>query len=128
MLSDPAFATGKALLDHPADLVDILEPLFRTKSLAEWRETFLGARFPWAPYADVPELLEDPQVIANGYIAEIEHDAGSFRIPAGAVQFDEQPASIRRGPEQGEHTEEVLLSLGYGWDDIIKLKENGIIS
>ncbi len=128
LLNDPAFATGKALLDHPADMVDILEPLFRTKSLAEWRETFLGARFPWAPYADVPELLEDPQVIANGYIAEIEHDAGSFRIPAGAVQFDEQPASIRRGPEQGEHTEEVLLSLGYGWDDIIKLKENGIIS
>jgi crotonobetainyl-CoA:carnitine CoA-transferase CaiB-like acyl-CoA transferase len=128
LLSDPAFATGKAILEHPVDLVDILEPLFRSRTLAEWREAFLGARFPWAPFAQVPDLIDDPQVVANGYIVEVEHEAGTFRIPTGAVQIDEQPSSIRRGPEFAEHTEEVLLAMGYGWDDLAKLKDNGVIS
>ena len=128
LLADPAFATGAAILAHPADMVDILEPLFRSRTLQEWRDAFLGARFPWAPYAQVPEVIEDPQVAANGYIAEVEHEAGNFRLPTGAVQFDEQPAVFRRGPEHAEHTEQVLLDLGYDWDDIGKLKENGVIT
>ena len=38
------------------------------------------------------------------------------------------PPAIRHGaPELGEHTEEVLLELGYGWDDIAKLRENGAL-
>jgi crotonobetainyl-CoA:carnitine CoA-transferase CaiB-like acyl-CoA transferase len=128
LLQDERFATGAALLQHAAELVDILEPLLASRTLAEWREAFLGHRFPWAPFAQVPELLDDPQVVANGYIAEVEHDAGNFRLPAGAVQFDEQPATLSRGPEQGEHTETVLLELGLDWDDIGTLKETGVIN
>jgi len=128
LLADPAFASGKAILEHPADMVDILEPLFKTRTLAEWRQAFTGGRFPWAPYARVPEVLEDPQAVANGYVADVEHDAGNFRLPTGAVQFDERPAVLRRGPEQGEHTEQVLLELGYDWDGITKLKADGIIT
>ncbi len=128
LLDDPRFATGAAILEHPTDMVDILEPLFRSRTLAEWRGAFSGARFPWAPYAQVTEVIEDPQVVANGYLAEIEHDGGNFRVPAGAVQFDEQPAALRRGPEHGEHTELLLLDLGFDWDDIVKLKDAGVIN
>jgi crotonobetainyl-CoA:carnitine CoA-transferase CaiB-like acyl-CoA transferase len=128
LLDDPAFATGKAILEHPADMVDILEPLFKSKTLAEWRDTFLGSRFPWAPYAQIPEVIEDPQVVANGFIAEVQHEAGNFRLPTGAVQFDECPAMLRRGPEHAEHTEQVLLDLGYEWADIAGWKEDGVIT
>jgi crotonobetainyl-CoA:carnitine CoA-transferase CaiB-like acyl-CoA transferase len=128
LLDDPAYVTGKAILEHPADMVDILEPLFKSKTLAEWRDAFLGSRFPWAPYARIPELIEDPQVVANGYIADVEHEAGNFRLPTGAVQFDERPAALRRGPEHAEHTEQVLLDLGYGWEDIGRWKEDGVIT
>jgi crotonobetainyl-CoA:carnitine CoA-transferase CaiB-like acyl-CoA transferase len=128
LLEDPRFATGEAILEHAPEMVDILEPLFNTRTLAEWRQAFSGRRFPWAPYAQVPEVLEDPQALANGYVVEVEHEAGNFRVPTGAVQFDEQPGVLRRGPEHGEHTEQVLLELGYDWDDISKLKENGIIT
>jgi crotonobetainyl-CoA:carnitine CoA-transferase CaiB-like acyl-CoA transferase len=127
LIEDPRFATGAAILEHPAEMVDILEPLFKSRTLADWREAFSGARFPWAPYARVTEVIEDPQVVANGYIAEVEHDGGNFRVPAGAVQFDEQPAALRRGPEHGEHTELLLLELGFDWDDIVKLKDAGVI-
>jgi crotonobetainyl-CoA:carnitine CoA-transferase CaiB-like acyl-CoA transferase len=128
LLNDPGYVTGKAILEHPADMVDILEPLFKSKTLAEWRDAFLGFRFPWAPYAQIPELIEDPQVVANGFIAEVEHEAGNFRLPTGAVQFDERPATLRRGPEHAEHTEQVLLDLGYEWEDIGRWKEDGVIT
>ena len=128
LLEDARFADGAAVLANSAELFDILEPLLASRTLAEWREAFLGHHFPWAPYAEVPELVEDPQVVANGYLAEVEHDGGNFYLPTGAVQFDEQPTALRRGPEHAEHTEEVLLELGFGWDDITKLKDNGVIT
>src|ERR1700683_5269155 len=82
----------------------------------------------WAPFQRVPEVIEDRQVIANGYIGEVAAEGGnSFRMPTGAVQFDERPAIMRRGPEHGQHTELVLLELGLEWDEITRLKDAGAI-
>jgi crotonobetainyl-CoA:carnitine CoA-transferase CaiB-like acyl-CoA transferase len=42
--------------------------------------------------------------------------------------FSKTPASVRReAPEFGQHTEEILLELGYTWDDIAKLKDEKVI-
>ena len=51
--------------------------------------------------------------------------APRYRLPRVPVQFDERPPDLRRAPEHGEHTEAVLLELGYTWDDIAALGEAG---
>jgi crotonobetainyl-CoA:carnitine CoA-transferase CaiB-like acyl-CoA transferase len=80
------------------------------------------------PHQRVDELLQDPAVVANGYIGTVERPDGvTFPLPAGAVQFDEQPAALQPCPALGEHTDEVLASLGYSWDDIVALKVSGAI-
>jgi crotonobetainyl-CoA:carnitine CoA-transferase CaiB-like acyl-CoA transferase len=43
------------------------------------------------------------------------------------VQFDETAPPLRRAPEHGAHTEEVLLELGLAWDEIIRLKTLGAV-
>lgn len=75
------------------------------------------------------ELLEDPQVLANGYIGQLRDEQGEvlYSMPAVPVQFDEAPPEMRRAPEHGEDTEAVLLDLGYDWEDIARLKRAGII-
>jgi crotonobetainyl-CoA:carnitine CoA-transferase CaiB-like acyl-CoA transferase len=129
LASDPRFAHIEARAMHKVELVDILEAAFRQRTLPEWEEAFADARFPWAPFHTVPEVLADPQVAANGYIGEVEVEGGEpFRLPTGALQFDERPPTLRRGPEHGQHTEEVLLELGVSWDEIVALKDARIVN
>jgi crotonobetainyl-CoA:carnitine CoA-transferase CaiB-like acyl-CoA transferase len=76
----------------------------------------------------VEELLTDPQVVANGYISPVDTEGGpEFSLPSVPVQFDGHPAPLHRAPEHGEHTERVLLELGYDWDTIGELQREGVI-
>ena len=80
---------------------------------------------PCNPYS---EVVEDPQVLANGYVGEVRLDDGqTYRLPSVPVQLDEQAPPLRRAPEHGEHTEALLVELGYDWDRISKLMEQGVI-
>jgi crotonobetainyl-CoA:carnitine CoA-transferase CaiB-like acyl-CoA transferase len=128
MLTDERFVDMKSRGQNSAALVAELEAAFAARSLDEWRKPLDDKRIPWGPYQRVDELLRDPAVVANGYIGTVERaDGVSFPLPAGAVQFDEQPAALHACPELGEHTDEVLASLGYSWDDIVALKVSGAV-
>jgi crotonobetainyl-CoA:carnitine CoA-transferase CaiB-like acyl-CoA transferase len=75
-------------------------------------------------------LIDHPKIadVANSYIGEVDTDSGvSYQLPNVPVQFDEQPAELRRAPEHGEHTETVLSELGYARDEIAALKDAGVI-
>jgi crotonobetainyl-CoA:carnitine CoA-transferase CaiB-like acyl-CoA transferase len=128
LVADERFASMKDRALNSGELIVELEAAFATRSLDEWRKPLDEARIPWGPYQRVDELVNDPAVIANGYIGTATRaDGSTFPLPAGAVQFDEQPAALRACPELGEHTDEVLASLGYSWDDIIALKMSGAV-
>ena len=87
-----------------------------------------GLKGEWAVVQNPAELHEDPQVIANDYIAPVDIGNGN-RLPlvTTPVQFDGAPGRPTRAPEHGEHTEAVLLDLGLSWDEISAMKENGAI-
>jgi crotonobetainyl-CoA:carnitine CoA-transferase CaiB-like acyl-CoA transferase len=128
LLVDERFADMKARAANSGALVTELETAFAARSLEEWRKPLDSARIPWGPYQRVDELLEDPAVVANGYVGTVQRaDGVSFPLPAGAVQFDEQPAALHACPALGEHTDEVLASLGYSWDEIVAMKVSGAI-
>jgi crotonobetainyl-CoA:carnitine CoA-transferase CaiB-like acyl-CoA transferase len=74
------------------------------------------------------EIYNDPQAIANDYLPEVMNDDGTpFQLVASPVQFDETSPQLRRAPEHGQHTEEILLELGLDWDAILAHKETGAI-
>ena len=128
LLADDRFGSMNDRAANSAALVHELEAAFKARPLAYWKAPLNAARIPWGPYQRIDELLEDPAVIANGYIGTASRSDGStFPLPAGAVQFDEQPAALYACPDLGEHTDEVLATLGYSWDDIVTLKMNGAV-
>ena len=128
LLADPRFVDLAARRANCQACVAELDAEFATRTLAEWKDLLAGIDAPWAPFQSVEELSEDPQALANAYIGDVHlADGRSYRLPAVPVQFDEQPAPLRPAPEHGEHTEAVLLDLGYEWDRISEFKDSGVI-
>jgi crotonobetainyl-CoA:carnitine CoA-transferase CaiB-like acyl-CoA transferase len=128
LADDPRFIDMAARRSNSAACVALLDEEFGRRTFAEWKELLKGLDAPWAPVQSVSELLEDPQVAANGYIGDVVIDGvPTYRLPAVPVQFNESPPELRRAPEHGEHTETVLAELGYTWDDISALHEAGVI-
>ncbi len=62
-------------------------------------------------------------------IVDVPHPAvQGLRAPASPLRLSDGASSIRRHPpENGEHTEEILLELGYSSDDITNLEANGAV-
>jgi crotonobetainyl-CoA:carnitine CoA-transferase CaiB-like acyl-CoA transferase len=128
LVDDPRFSDLRARGENAEACLAELDAEFAKRTFVEWKELLRQLDAPWAPVQSVPELIEDPQVIANGYVGEVVVDGEpAYRLPAVPVQFDGQPPALRRAPEHGEDTEAVLVELGYDWDEIIGLKEAEVI-
>jgi crotonobetainyl-CoA:carnitine CoA-transferase CaiB-like acyl-CoA transferase len=128
LVDDPRFADLAARRVNSQACVAELDAVFAARTFAEWKELLAGLDAPWAPVQSVREVIDDPQVAANGYVGEVSLDGGqAYRLPTVPVQLDEQAPALRRAPEHGEHTEAVLQELGYDWDRITKLRDDGVI-
>lgn len=129
LIEDPRFSDLAARRANSSACVDLLDQEFGRRSYQDCKELLGALDVPWAPVQSVHELLDDPQVTANGYIGQVpaEDGAPGYRLPAVPVQFDECPPNLRRAPELGEHTETILLELGYPWDKIAQLQDTGVI-
>ncbi len=126
---DPRFATPEAFAEHADEVKAELQRAFGERTVAEWRERLATLEGQWAPHQNLLMLQSDPQVLANGFLVDVDAGDGSnFRLVANPVQFDEQPPDLRRGPEAGEHTEEILLERGVAWQRIAELKKAGAIN
>lgn len=128
LVADPRFVDMPARKQNARACVQLLDEIFASRNYAEWCEILAKAKGVWSPFQTPLELHSDPQVAANGYLADVEMINGSpLTMVTSPAQFDEATARPRRAPEHGEHTEAVLLDLGFSWDEISRLKESGTI-
>jgi len=129
LILDSRFVDLKARRENSAQCVEFLDSEFGNRSYAECKLLLSKIDAPWAPVQRVEELLEDPQVLANGYLGDVVGDDGqvAYRLPTVPVQFNEKPPTLHRAPELGEHTETILSDLGYEWEAIAQFQAEGII-
>ena len=112
-----------------AKLVAEAEVLFLTKSTAEWLGALDAAGVPAGPLQYTEELLEDPQVLENGFVTTVDHPLmGPVRMASPQIQMSETPLrATAASPTLGEHTDEVLRALGYDDDRIAALRAAGVL-
>ncbi len=128
LVTDDRFKDSAARSRNGPECIDILDEAFAQRTLAEWKERLATFDGVWTPFQTLSELYEDPQVIANGYLPEMENSTGELvHLVANPAQFDEAHVEVTRAPELGEHTELMLLELGFDWDDIASMKSDGAI-
>ncbi len=127
--NDPRFNSRETRLENCEELIRILDEVLASRNREEWEKRFRENNCIYGRVETPVEVINDPQAVANGFFAEINHPvAGEMKLVATPVKFRQNPASVRTpAPEVGQHTEEILLDLGYSWDDIARLKEQGVI-
>jgi crotonobetainyl-CoA:carnitine CoA-transferase CaiB-like acyl-CoA transferase len=123
LIDDPRFVDSAARFENRKECIALLDELFASRTLSEWRQALATVEGVWAVAQTVREIHDDPQAVANGYLPEVKSDDGAaFTLVASPVQFDETAVQLRPGPEHGQHTEEVLLELGLTWEEIVEHK------
>jgi crotonobetainyl-CoA:carnitine CoA-transferase CaiB-like acyl-CoA transferase len=129
LAEDPRFDTAEKLMDNYAVAAELIGRQMATKTFAEWLERFTTLEGQWAPVQNSVEVGHDVQLRANGFIAEVVDIDGQVReLVTAPVQFDETPASVTRGPEFAEHTEEILAEVGRDANAILELRLAGAVT
>jgi crotonobetainyl-CoA:carnitine CoA-transferase CaiB-like acyl-CoA transferase len=113
LAEDPRFADASAIRRHRTEIIAILDEIIGTLPLAEWAQRFDREGVWWAPAQIPAEVLQDPQLAANGGFVEIDGGAsGGQRSVNGPVNFSAAPnARVAPVPGLGQHTDEVLREL-----------------
>jgi crotonobetainyl-CoA:carnitine CoA-transferase CaiB-like acyl-CoA transferase len=126
---DERFANGLSRAVNILDLYKLLDDKFLVKTTAEWIHVLEAHDMICAPVQDYDALIADTQARENGYLVDVDHPIGGTMTVVGQPwKFSETPARIAAAaPELGQHTEEILLDLGYTWDDITALREKKAI-
>ena len=115
--------------ERRAELLALLDRLFATNTRDHWVGKLRDADIVSAPINTMLEAARDPDVLANGYVTEVDYPKHGKRLRVHGTpwQFSETPANIGIAPELGEHNGEILSSLGYSEADIQGLRERKII-
>lgn len=128
--NDPRFNSIESRSQNQTALRQILEEVFRSKTLDEWKIILNEAGLIWAPIQTPREVITDPQARANDIFTTYDHPVyGQIEVVANPIKLSKAPATLRTpAPEFGQHTEEVLLELGYTWNDIALFKQQKVIA
>jgi crotonobetainyl-CoA:carnitine CoA-transferase CaiB-like acyl-CoA transferase len=115
--------------EQRATLLRMLDELFATGPREDWVERLRGADIVSAPINTLLEAADDPDVLANGYVTEIDYPkyGKRLKVHGSPWNFSETPAHIGIAPELGVDNDEVLADLGYTPAQIDDFRERKII-
>ena len=118
--TDERFKTNARRITNREILVPLLQKIIQKKPAAAWLEKFAAVEIPAAPINTIAEAFQDVQTSERGLIVQLEHPSiGSAKSIANPIRFSNTPVSYRLPPPLlGEHTGEILQSLGYSTDDV----------
>ncbi|WP_353153259.1 formyl-CoA transferase [Herminiimonas fonticola] len=121
--TDPAYNTPDARQDKIFDIFATIEDWLKDKTKFEAVDILRKFDIPCAPVMSMKEIANDPSLRASGSIVEVEHKGrGEKYLTVGSpIKFSDLKPEITASPLLGEHTDEVLASLGYSKEEIAAL-------
>ena len=124
---DPSLAQEEIQYQRRDFILDRLRVWAERFTNTELVEEAQRRHFPASPVSTPLDLVEDPQLIARGFLKEIDHPVfGRIKFPEGAIA-SVLGTQLTPAPRLGEHTAEILTQLGYSDDDRQSLISAGAV-
>jgi len=125
---DPRFATNPKRVENRGEIEPLLDALFAERTNAEWMRLLNEHAVPAGPIYGMGDIARDPQVEARGMVLRLDHaKAGTIRAFGPPFKSLHDRTDHRPPPLLGEHTEEVLVSLGYTAGQVADLHRSGVV-
>ena len=104
------------------------EALFSARTIGEWLQLLGQAGVPAGAVRFTEEMLEDEQVVASGAVVELQHPVvGKVKMPGPLAWMSDTPLEAKAAsPALGQHTDELLGSLGYTGEQVQRLRDMGV--
>ena len=111
------------------ELIKLIDEILATRDRKEWEVRLIENDCIYGRVETPEDVINDPQTEANGIFQEVDHpEIGPVKFVTTPVTFKQNPAEVRTtSPEVGQHTEEILLDLGYSWEEISEFKDDKTI-
>ncbi|RXH02775.1 CaiB/BaiF CoA transferase family protein [Bradyrhizobium vignae] len=129
LLTDDRFSDPAKLIASMPQLTAILDDVFAAQPMAHWNEVFSGVHVTFGAVRGPLEVVDDPQLRANDIIVPLEGAGGklSTTISSPIQVHGVAKVPARRGPDLGEHTEEILRDLGFDAKGIEDLRASDAV-
>ena len=131
LVTDDRFSERESRKRHRAALTAELESALAARPAAEWEDILSSAGVPAAAVLRVDEMLRSPQILDRGLVHELPFPGGGdapLRVLGNGIRIDGKPSTPRTPPPLlGEHTDEILATLGYNAEEIAALHEEGAV-
>ena len=126
---DPEYGDNVTRNFHGEKIQSVLDLIFPRKTSKEWLAALNDADILATEVVDYRTMLQSEQARVNGYLKELDHPvAGKVLVTGTPVSINGEVETIAEmPPEHGANTEEVLLELGYSWEEIGSLRESGAV-
>jgi crotonobetainyl-CoA:carnitine CoA-transferase CaiB-like acyl-CoA transferase len=127
-VADPRFRSYSSRKANEEAIVAIVEPVIRTRESGELEAALMEAGVPCARVNNFKEVFEHPQIVSRDMLKTVEHPKlGAMKVARNPILFDHDGPEIERSsPLLGEHSEEILLELGYDQAAIKQLSAAGV--
>jgi len=127
LADDPRFATNEARKQNARALVALLDEIFATRDLADWRTILDGVGVTFGIVAAVNDVTDDAQMRESGALVPFADGIGmTVSAPFHIDGIEKVPP--RRAPAVGQHNEAVLREAGYADGEIKRLRDLGVLA
>jgi len=130
LLTDPRFSDPKKLMENRPQLTAILDEVFGSQPMSHWYEVFTGLHVTFGAVRGPEEVIKDPQLRANEIVVPIEGagDSITSTISSPFQIHGVTKVPAKRGPEIGEHNQEILQEIGFDPKQIDGFVASGVVT
>ncbi len=126
-LADPRFSDWASRTEHASALCEIIEGAMREGDPKAWEQKLTKADVPCATVHSIAEILEHPQVLARGFLNDVQTPYGSVRLAGAGFRIGAANFSGHTLALPGAHNDEVLAGLGFDDAQIAALRHSKVI-